>query len=88
MLIKFGNVQWMQEKHESWDHRVKAIASIVWSCSPKWLFCGMRRFIDCASTYIDNLMTQFNKGKGYEGIRKIKIFEFGNSRSDISCCDH
>ena len=35
-----------------------------------------------------NLMTQFDEGKGYEGIR-IKIFEFENARSDIKkCCSH
>ena len=33
-------------------------------------------------------MTQFDEGKGYEGIR-IKIFEFENARSDIKkCCSH
>ena len=34
-------------------------------------------------------MTHFDEGKGYEGIRTIKIFEFENRRSDIKkCCSH
>ena len=30
-----------------------------------------------------NLMTQFNKGEDYEGMRAIKILEFENSRSNL-----
>ena len=34
-------------------------------------------------------MTQFNEGKGWEGIRTINIFEFENARSYVKkCCDH
>ena len=37
----------------------------------------------------DNLMTQFNEGKEYKGIRTIKIFEFENMGSEIKkCCNH
>ena len=31
----------------------------------------------------DNSVTQFYEGKGYQGIRTIKIFEFENTRNDI-----
>ena len=31
-------------------------------------------------------MIQFNKGKGYKGIRTIKIFEFENTRSFVKKC--
>ena len=33
-------------------------------------------------------MTQSNEGKGYQWIMTIKTFEFGNTRSDVNCCDH
>ena len=28
------------------------------------------------------------KGKGYQGIRAIKAFEYENIRSDFKCCDY
>ena len=31
----------------------------------------------------DNLMTQFNEGKGYEGIRTIKISKFENAKNEV-----
>ena len=48
-------------------------------------------YIHCSTIYIfetvpqfnDNLMTQFNEWKGYNGIRIIKIFQFENTRADV-----
>ena len=31
----------------------------------------------------DNLMTQFNEGKGYNGIRTIKVSKFENTKNDV-----
>ena len=31
----------------------------------------------------DNLMTQFNEGKGYERIRTIKISKFENAKNEV-----
>ena len=33
--------------------------------------------------YNDSLMTQFNEGKGYNGIRKIKVSKFENTKNDV-----
>ena len=33
---------------------------------------------ETVSQFIDNLRTQFNEGKGYQGIRTFKTFEFKN----------
>ena len=33
-------------------------------------------------------MTQYNEGKGYQGIRTFKTVKFENTRSDVKCCDH
>ena len=49
------------------------------------LWCPYMRF--CPNLN-DNLMTQFNEGKGYQGIRALKTLELGNTRSDIKCCNH
>ena len=35
-----------------------------------------------------NLMTQFNEGESYQGIRTIKTFESENTRNNIKCCNH
>ena len=66
--------------------------STVWSCCPKGLFSSIHRFMISLCKTLpqsnDNLMAQFNKKKGYEGIRTIKIFEPENTRSDVKkYCD-
>ena len=33
--------------------------------------------------YNDSLMTQFNEGKGYNGIRTIKVSKFENTKNDV-----
>ena len=44
---------------------------------------------ETVSQFNCNLMTQFDEGKRYIGIRTIKIFEFENIRRDIKkCCSH
>ena len=66
--------------------------STVWSCCPKGLFSGIHRFMISLCKALpqsnDNLMAQFNKKKGYEGTRTIKMFEPENTRSDVKkYCD-
>lgn len=70
------------------------MASIVWSCCPKLLFCDMHHgFIhdsdmgDCLNLN-DNLMAHFNEGKGCEGIRTVKTFELESTRRDVQCGGH
>ena len=37
----------------------------------------------------DSVMTQFNEGKGYRGIRAVKTLKFENTRGDAKkCCSH
>ena len=38
---------------------------------------------DTMLQFNDILMTQVDKGKEHKGIRKLKIFEFKNTRTDI-----
>ena len=53
-----------------------SINSTVWLCCPKRLFCGMHQFTistcDVVLQFNDNLMTQFNEKKVYQGIRTVK----------------
>ena len=38
---------------------------------------------ETVSQFNGNLMTQFNKGEDYKGMRAIKILEFENTRSNL-----
>ena len=61
--------------------RNELINSLVWSCCPAKriiYICTTSRF-PCDVRLCPKLL--FNEGKGYEGIRTIKIFEFDNTRS-------
>ena len=37
--------------------------------------------------HVPNLMTM-QKGKGYQGTRSVKMFEYINTRSGVKCCNH
>ena len=70
----------------------ESINSVVRSCYSKRLFSDMHCFTmsicETVHQFNNNLITQFNQGKGYRGIRTIKIFEFENTISDVKKCDH
>ena len=74
------------------QNRNESINSIVWSHCPKKLFYGMHRFMistcDTVPQFNDNLRTEFNEGKRYQGIRIIKIFEFENRSNVKKCRNH
>ena len=44
---------------------------------------------ETVTQFNDNLMAQFNEGRGHKRIRTLKIFEFENTRSHVKkCFDH
>ena len=43
-----------------------------------------KRLCETMTQFNDNLSTQFNVGKGYQGIRTVITFEFENTKRDVN----
>ena len=60
---------------------ITKINSLVWSCCPDYLYESL--FTISISDMRLPQMTKFSEGKGYKGIRTIKIFEFENTENYV-----
>ena len=50
------------------------------------MHCFAKFIYGTVAQFNDSLMTQFNEGKEYKGIRTIKISEFQNMGSEVKKC--
>ena len=61
---------------------INSVIVILFKKITLW-YASLLNFHKTVPQFNGNLRTQFNEGKGYQGIRTVKTYELENTRSDI-----